>query len=138
MSDAPSVRIPLVDYLVLNDPPHLVAKQCMACSARFFDRRNACAACGSNAGFDDVAVEREGVVRAFTVVAFAAPGVPVPFVAAVVDCGGTSVRGNLVSIDPRHVQLGMRVRLTTVSAGVDSAGTEAVAYAFEPISNGEA
>ena len=39
---------------------------------------------------------REGEVRAFTIVAFAAPGVPVPFVAAVIDCGGTSVRGNII------------------------------------------
>jgi uncharacterized OB-fold protein len=133
-------QIPLVDYLTLGDLPHLTAKQCTACCARFFDRRNACAACGSDAGFDDVAVDREGVVRAFTIVAFAAPGVPVPFVAAVVDCGGTSVRGNLVNIspDPQHVQLGMRVRLITVSAGFDTAGTEAVAYGFEPIESKEA
>jgi uncharacterized OB-fold protein len=133
-------QIPLVDYLTLGDPPHLTAKECAVCSARFFDRRNACAACGSDAGFDEVAVDREGVVRAFTIVSFAAPGVPVPFVAAVVDCGGTSVRGNLVNIspDPEHVQLGMRVRLITVSAGFDTAGTEAVAYGFEPIESKEA
>jgi uncharacterized OB-fold protein len=128
-------QIPLVDYLVLNDPPHLIAKQCTSCAARYFDRRNACAACGSDAGFDDVEVEREGVVRSYTIVTFAAPGVPVPFVAALVDCGGTSVRGNLVNVepDPKQIQLGMRVRLTTVSAGFDTAGTEAVAYGFEPI-----
>ena len=34
-------QIPLVDYLVLGDRPHLVANQCTACGARFFDRRNA-------------------------------------------------------------------------------------------------
>ena len=65
----------------------------------------------------------------------AAPGIPVPFVAGVVDCGGTSVRGNVVNVapDPEHVRLGMKVRLTTVSVGVDAAGTEAVGYGFEPI-----
>jgi uncharacterized protein len=75
-------------------------------------------------------------VRAFTIVAFAAPGVPVPFVAAVVDCDGTSVRGNLVNVppDPEHVELGMKVRLTTVPVGTDDAGTEAVGYGFEPLS----
>ena len=40
-----SQQIPLVDYLVLGDEPHLVANECVACGARFFDRRNACAAC---------------------------------------------------------------------------------------------
>ena len=30
------------------------------------------------------------VVTAFTIVGFAAPGIEVPFVAAILDCGGTS------------------------------------------------
>ena len=40
-------QIPLVDYLVLGDNPHLVAHECTGCGARFFDRRNACASCGN-------------------------------------------------------------------------------------------
>jgi len=127
-------QVPLVDYLVLGDDPHLVAKECTGCGARFFDRRNACAACGGTE-FGDARIATDGEVRAFTIVAFAAPGVPVPFVAAVVDCGGTSVRGNVVNVepDPDHVSLGMKVRLTTVSVGTDSAGTEAVGFGFEPL-----
>ena len=128
-------QVPLVDYLVLGDDPHLVAKECTACGARFFDRRNACASCGSDAGFGDVRVASEGELQAFTIVAFAAPGVPVPFVAGVVDCDGTSVRGNVVNVEPspEHVRLGMKVRLTTVPVGTDSAGTEAVGFGFEPV-----
>ena len=128
-------RVPLVDYLVLDDQPHLVANECTACGARFFDRRNACAACGSSEGFRSVDVPTEGELRSFTIVAFAAPGVPVPFVAGLVDCGGTSVRGNVVNIepDPEHVQLGMKVRLTTFPIGTDSAGTEAIGFGFEPL-----
>ena len=128
-------QIPLVDYLVLGDDPHLVAQQCTGCGARYFDRRNACASCFATT-FEPAAVATEGEVRAFTIVAFAAPGVPVPFVAAVVDCDGTSVRGNLVNIepDPEHVSLGMKVRLTTYPMGTDEAGTEAIAFGFEPIS----
>jgi uncharacterized OB-fold protein len=127
-------QIPLVDYLVLGDDPHLVAHECTSCGARFFDRRNACASC-SGTDFQDVPVPTTGEVRAFTIVAFAAPGVPVPYVAAVIDCDGTSVRGNLVNVppDPEHVELGMKVRLTTVPIGTDDEGTEAVGYGFEPI-----
>jgi uncharacterized OB-fold protein len=125
--------VPLVDYLVLGDRPHLVANRCTACGARFFDRRNACAACGGT-GFEPVEVDTEGELRSFTIVSFAAPGVPVPFVAGVVDCGGTTVRGNVVNVepDPDHVRTGMKVRLTTVSIGTDGEGTEAVGYGFEP------
>ena len=127
-------QVPLVDYLVLGDDPHLVAHECSACGARFFDRRNACAGCGAT-DFRDVDVATEGELRAFTIVSFAAPGVTVPFVAALVDCGGTSVRGNVINVepDPEHVTLGMKVKLATQSMGVDGEGVEAIGFGFEPV-----
>jgi uncharacterized OB-fold protein len=126
-------QVPLVDYLVLGDQPHLVANQCTGCGARFFDRRNACAGCFGTE-FTKVAIATEGELRSFTIVTFAAPGVPVPFVAAVVDCGGTSVRGNIINTDPdpQHVKLGMKVRLATYSLGTDDNGTDAIGFGFEP------
>ena len=126
-------QIPLVDYLVLGDRPHLVAKECISCGARYFDRRNACASCGRTE-FTSVDIATEGEVRAFTIVAFAAPGIPTPYVAAMVDCGGTSVRGNLINVppDPEHVSLGMQVRLATEVVGTDDEGTEAIGFGFEP------
>ena len=126
--------IPLVDYLVLGDDPHLVAQECTACKARFFDRRNACARCSATV-FQPAAIATSGEVTAFTIVSFAAPGVPVPYVAAVIDCDGTPVRGNVINTppDPEHVALGMPVRLATYEVGVDSAGTRAVGFGFEPI-----
>jgi uncharacterized OB-fold protein len=127
-------QIPLVDYLVLGDEPHLTANECTTCGARFFDRRNACASCGE-AEFIKSDITTTGEVRAFTIVAFAAPGVPVPFVAALVDCEGTSVRANLINVepDPEHVTLGMKVRLATLVVGTDTEGTEAIGFGFEPL-----
>ena len=129
-----SEQVPLVDYLVLGDAPHLEANECTACGARFFGRRNACASCFAD-DFTTVQIPNEGTVRAFTIVAFAAPGVDVPFVAALVDCDGTSVGGNLVNVepDPEHVHLGMKVKLVTTLVGSDSAGTEAIGFGFEPV-----
>jgi uncharacterized OB-fold protein len=127
-------QIPVVDYLVLDDgDPHLVAQECTNCGARFFDRRNACASCFA-AEFRTVAVATEGTVRAFTIVTFAAPGIPTPFVASVVDCDGTQVRANLINVepDPEHVRDGMKVRLATYPIGADTAGTEAIGFGFEP------
>jgi len=126
-------QVPLVDYLVPGDEPHLVAHECTACGARYFDRRNACASCFAT-DFRQVAVATEGEVLAYTIVAFAAPGIPVPFVAAVVDCDGTSVRANLINVepDPEHVKLGMKVRLATYSVGTDEESTEAIGFGFEP------
>jgi len=130
-----SNRIPHVDYLVLDGDPHLVAHECETCGARYFDRRNACAGCFGT-DFHRVDVPTTGEVQAFTIVSMAAPGIPVPFVAALVDCEGTSVRGNLINVEPDadHVATGMKVRLATYSLGVDEAGTEAVGFGFEPLS----
>ncbi|MFN3257539.1 MAG: Zn-ribbon domain-containing OB-fold protein [Ilumatobacter sp.] len=136
MSDAAvASQIPHVDYLVLDDgEPHLIAQECTSCGARFFGRRNACAACFST-DFRTTAVATEGTVTAFTIVTFAAPGVPVPFVASVVDCDGTSVKGNIINVDPdpANISTGMRVRLATYSLGTDDNGVEAIGYGFEPV-----
>ncbi len=134
MSEQTSEQIPFVDYLKLGDKPHLVAQECTSCGARFFDRRSACARC-SGVAFKPVAVPTEGELRTFTIVAFAAPGIPVPFISGVVDCGGTSVRTNIVNCtaDPKHVKTGMKVRLTTFPIGKDAKGTEAINFGFEPL-----
>jgi uncharacterized OB-fold protein len=130
-----SEQVPLVDYLVLGDQPHLRAHECTSCGARYFDRRNACASC-FRTEFRDVDVATEGIVNTFTIVALAAPGIPVPFVSAVVDCDGTPVRGNIINVDPdpEHVSTGMKVRLATYSLGTDDKGVEAIGFGFEPAS----
>ncbi len=128
-----SDQISFVSYLVLGDQPHLVANECTSCGARFFDRRNACAGC-SGTDFKEARIATQGELRAFTIVAFAAPGIPVPFVSAIIDCAGTSVRANLVNVeaDPEHVKLGMPVKLTTFPIGTDDDGVEAINFGFEP------
>jgi uncharacterized protein len=127
-------QIPFVDYLVLEPEPHLVANECTGCGARYFDRRNACAGCFATE-FRKADIATSGEVRAFTIVSLAAPGIPVPFVAALVDCDGTSVRANVINTppDPEHVHVGMKVRLATQVVGTDAAGTEAIGFGFEPL-----
>ena len=129
-----SERVPIVEYLALEPEPHLVAHECTSCGARFFDRRNACASC-SGTEFRPAEVATEGELTTFTIVAFAAPGVAVPYVAGVVDCAGTSVRANVINTepDPEHVHTGMKVRLATYVVGEDSEGTEAIGFGFEPM-----
>ena len=124
-------QIPLVDYLVLGIIP-TSAPMSAGVGARFFDRRNACAGCGKTE-FKRVSIPSKGEVRAFTIVAFAAPGVPVPYVAALVDCGGTSAGGpDQREPDPEHVTLGMKVQLATQVVGTDENGTEVVGLDSSP------
>ena len=90
-------QIPIVDYLVLGDDPHLVANECTECGAIYFDRRNACAHCGKTS-FGKKSLGTTGVVRSFAIVHQAAPGVPVPYVSTVVDLdGGGMVKANVVN-----------------------------------------
>ncbi|HVC70975.1 MAG TPA: OB-fold domain-containing protein [Acidimicrobiales bacterium] len=127
-------QMSVVDYLVLGDEPHLEANACSSCGALFFDRRNACARCGK-IGFEKRALATDGVVRSYTVIHRAAPGVPVPYVSSVVELdGGGVVKANLLDAgsDPEKIELGMRVKLTTFGCGVDAEGTEAVAFGFSP------
>jgi uncharacterized protein len=127
-------QIPLVDYLVLGDDPHLVAQECTQCGARYFGRRNACANCFGTE-FRGVRIGSEGTLQTFTIVAQAAPGIPVPFVSGVVDVDGTSVRANVVNVDPtpEKVTFGMKLRLTTFPIGTDDDGVEAVGFGYEPV-----
>lgn len=134
MADTATKQVSIVEYLRLDGTPHLVAQQCASCPARYFDRRNACASC-FGVDFVEVDVAPHGEVKSFTIVAYAAPGVDVPFVASVIDCDGTSVRANLINVEPDadHVHLGMQVQLATYSLGTDDDGIEAVGFGFEPV-----
>ncbi|MCY4036495.1 MAG: OB-fold domain-containing protein [bacterium] len=128
------VQIPIVDYLVLGDEPHLQANQCDDCGARFFGRRNACAQCGGRS-FQSVPVSGTGTLRTFSIVYRAAPTIPTPYVSAIVRTDdGTSVRANLINIepDPAKISLGMKVKLDTYVVGTDDDGQEAVAFGYAP------
>ncbi len=128
-------QIALVDYLRLGARPYLRANECTNCGARFFDRRNACAKCGKTE-FKNARVKNGARVKAFTIVHRAAPGIPAPYVSAIVETDdGTTVRSNVVNCDPtpETVSLGMKVKLTTYPIGSDDDGTEAVAFGYEPV-----
>ena len=130
-------QIPIVDYLAIDDgAPHLVAWEAVDSGALYFDRRNADAK-GGGTEFTRKKLNTTGKVRSFTIVSRGIPGIPVPYVSALVDLdGGGTVKANLSNIppDPEHVKLGMAVKMTTFTAGTDDDGTEAIAFAFEPAS----
>ncbi|MHB8439717.1 MAG: Zn-ribbon domain-containing OB-fold protein [Acidimicrobiales bacterium] len=127
-------QIPVVDYLVLGDQPHLEANKCTACGALFFDRRNACARCGK-LDFSRAPLSTSGTLRSFTIIYRGAPNVPVPYVSGVIELdGGGVVKANVVDAgtDPEKIELGTRLELTTFVCGTDDQGTEAVAFGFAP------
>ena len=127
-------QVPYVAYLSLGSDPHLVANECSSCGALFLDRRNACANCGAR-DFGARRLANDGVLRAFTIVHRAGPDVQVPYVSGIIDLdGGGVVKANIVGIDPEpaSLSLGMKVKLTTFAIGTDSAGTQAITFAYAP------
>lgn len=125
-------QIPVVDYLVLGDPPHLQARMCAQCDALFFDRRNACAHCGQR-DFTMKALASTGQLRGYTQVHRAAPSIPVPYISAIVELdGGGVVKANLLDAELDDITPGLAVTMTTFVAGVDDDGTEAIAFGFTP------
>lgn len=127
-------QIPIVDYLVLGEEPHLKARECESCGALYFERRNACSKCESRE-FGERALERTGTLRSFTLVYRSPAKVPTPYASAVIELdGGGFVKANVVNVEanPEQVQLNMPVAMTTFAAGSDDDGTEAIAFGFEP------
>jgi Predicted nucleic-acid-binding protein containing a Zn-ribbon len=130
-------QIPIVNYLELSDPPHLVASRCEKCEALYFDRRNACAKCGEQE-FHPHPLSTRGVVKAFTVVHRAAKSIPTPYMSAVIALdGGGSVKANVQVADPATVTKDLRVQLVTSVVGTDDDGVEAVAFSFKPEESAE-
>ncbi|MEZ5136050.1 MAG: OB-fold domain-containing protein [Acidimicrobiales bacterium] len=111
-----------------------MAQQCDAGGAQFLRPAQRLRLACSGTSFHAVDADG-GRASSLTIVSFAAPGVPVPFVAGVVDCGGTSVRANVINTDPdpTQVRTGMPVQLATFVVGTDSEGVEAVGFGFEPV-----
>ncbi|HEY1635313.1 MAG TPA: OB-fold domain-containing protein [Acidimicrobiales bacterium] len=128
-------RVSVVDYLVLDDgEPYLVATACRGCGATYFERHNACGRCFGTS-FERRRMESTGTVRSYTIVHRAAPGVAVPYVAAIIELdGGGVVKANIRDVEPEPAQvgLGMPVAMTTFVAGTDDEGTEAVAFGYSP------
>jgi uncharacterized OB-fold protein len=131
-SKAPS-RVPIVDYLVIDDgAPHLVAHECTSCSARFTGRRNGCGRCGG-VELQDVELASTGLVRSATRIHRSAPGIRVPYVSIVVDVdGGGAVKATYLGDQSTEIEslLGKQVRLSTQPVGIDESGTEAIGFGY--------
>jgi uncharacterized OB-fold protein len=128
--------VPVVDYLVLQAPPHLVGRQCEQCSAIFLERHNGCGRCGARR-LSTIRLADTGVLSSYTIVYRGARDGR-PFASGVVELdGGGAVKANLVGVDPEPdgIELGGRVRLVTFPVATDTEGTQAVAFGFAPLSS---
>jgi uncharacterized OB-fold protein len=138
MSAAPAELKPVVSYLKYGSDgaPFLAGAKCIKCGETFLGERDVCAKCGARGAMQMKKLANTGKLYNFTIVHRNFPGVPVPFVSAIVDLdGGGTVKGNLLEIepDPKKIKFDMPVRVVYRDAGrKDKEGNSYLSYFFVP------
>ena len=128
----------IIPYLrLVGDGPegHLVGKKCGNCGAVYLGPRVACSKCFATGPFSEIQLGDKGSVWVYSIVHQSAPGIPTPYVAAIVDLPeGVSVRCTLIDVepDPAKIPFGMPVQMVTKKVREDKDGTDVIAYFFRP------
>lgn len=122
---------PATSYTKVRDDgtAYLEGSKCRACGARFVGARENCAHCGARGFMESYSLSEHGRLYNYTIVYRSYPGISVPFVSAVVDLDdGTSVKGNLLDVEPdaQALSFGMRVRM--IFRGAETASADALGY----------
>ena len=143
-SEAPTVEAekkqkPMVPFLRLPERPgeqaYLSGSKCKSCGAVFLGERLACARCLSTDPMEPVRFGGRGKLHVFSIVHQSGPGIPVPYIAAIVDLEeGGSVRCNVEGIepDPSKLEFGMPVEMFTEKVRTDREGNDVIAFKFRP------
>jgi uncharacterized OB-fold protein len=134
---SPPGRRPILPFLRLPEDgePHLVGQKCGGCGAVYLGKRMACSRCCGTGPFTEIPLSRHGKLHVFAIVHQSMPGVPTPYVAAIVDLPeGVSVRATLQDVDPDPAKLPFDLPLEMIT-GVsqqDRDGNDIVAFWFRP------
>ncbi len=129
---------PIVPFLRLpenGEAPHLVGKKCGNCGAVYLGRRVACSKCSGTGPFNEIRLSDTGTLWVYSIVHQSAPGIPTPYVAAIVDLPeGVSVRCTLIDVEPQPEKLpfGMPVKMVTKKVREDKEGNDVIAFFFRP------
>ena len=117
--------------------PFLSGSKCRACGEVFVGDREVCGKCFSRDKMDHIKLGSTGKLYNYTIVHRNFPGVPVPFISAIVDIdGGGTLKGNLLGVEPKPeaLKFDMPVKITLKDAGrKDKDGNSYIAYFFEPL-----
>jgi uncharacterized OB-fold protein len=141
LADAPAAapaQKPIVPFLTVpadGSPPYLTGTRCTKCGTTYLGARMACSKCFSTELTGDVRLSDKGELHVFSIVHQSAPGIPTPYVAAIVDLPeGVSVRCNIngVEPDPKNLKFGMPVQMVTEKIRTDREGNDVISFSFKP------
>lgn len=132
--------VPFLKYQA-DGSPYLAGSRCGACGEIFVGERKTCAKCGGRGAMAPIQLSDRGTLYNFTIVHRSFPGVPVPFVSAIVELeGGGALKGNLIEVepDPARLSFDMPVEVVFADAGkADKSGDRYLSYFFRPLRNSE-
>ncbi|HWD29112.1 MAG TPA: OB-fold domain-containing protein [Rhizomicrobium sp.] len=128
-----------VPFLVVpkdGSAPYLAGSKCTKCGEVVVGTRETCGKCGARKGMEHVKLAGTGKLYNFTIVHRNFPGVPVPFISAIVDVdGGGTLKGNLLGVEPKPDAIKFDMPVNIVIKPVpqkDKDGNSYLAYFFEP------
>jgi uncharacterized OB-fold protein len=131
---------PILPFLrIPDDPgekPYLWGSKCKSCGQVYLGSRMACSKCLSTDPMDEVRLSDRGELHVFSIVHQSAPGIPVPYIAAIVDLPeGVSVRCNIEGVepDPKNLEFGMPVEMFTEKVHTDREGNDIIAFKYRPV-----
>ena len=134
---------PILPFLRLpegeGEQPYLAGSKCAECGAVYLGERMACSRCLSTDPMEEIKLSDKGELHVFSIVHQSAPGIPTPYVAAIVDLPeGVSVRCNIEGVepDPKKLKFGMPVEMFTETVHTDKEGNEIIAFKFRPVNGG--
>ncbi len=142
---------PIIEFLHLptapEEKPYLAGYRCQACGASYLgEGRVGCSKCTSTEPLQATQLSDHGTLYVYSIVHQSVPGVPVPYVSAIVDLPeGVSVRCNLIDVepDPAKLTFGMPVQMVTRKVrerkeknaeGVEET-IDIIAFFFQPSQN---
>lgn len=138
VTDLPLPAFPFIKVKE-NGEAILVAQRCTNCGVTYPDsERVACGRCGARENALDLfEPNMEGTLHSAVIIRRGYPGVPTPFISAVVDLdGGPTLKGTLrdVEFDPSEIVAGRRVKVVFDDAlgRRDKNGNSYVAHYFVP------
>jgi hypothetical protein len=129
----PHLRLPEA----AGEKPYLTGVKCRSCGAAFLSARAACPKCCAIDDFEELRFSDHGTLRAFTIVFQTAPGIEVPFIAAIIDLPeGTAVRANIGGIEPEGDKvaalLGKKLEMYTEKVRTDQEGNDVIVFKYRP------
>jgi uncharacterized OB-fold protein len=131
--------LPAVPFLKIPEgaDPYLEGHRCGNCEATYLGERTVCSKCGARDQMNTVTLPNSGKLYSYSIVYRSFPGVDVPYISAIVDLDdGTSIKGNLIGVepDPANIEFDMPVDVVFADAlgRKDRDGNDYLAYFFQP------